>query len=181
MSVDITGRHIEITPALREFTVDKLQKLHKYLDDIIETHVILAVEKHRHIAEIVVHARTATMSGSGETEDMYSAIGLVMEKLERQAKKHKEKIKRRNKKKGAESIRTALPPAPETEMAGPSAGEPPRIVRTNSYLVKPMTPEEAVLEVDGSHSEFVVFRNSISQRISVLYRRPDGSFGLIEP
>ena len=125
MSVDITGRHIEITPALREFTVDKLQKLHKYLDDIIETHVILAVEKHRHIAEIVVHARTATMSGSGETEDMYSAIGLVMEKLERQAKKHKEKIKRRNKKKGAESIRTALPRPRRRKWPAPPPGSHP--------------------------------------------------------
>jgi putative sigma-54 modulation protein len=183
MSVDFTGRHIEVTPALRSFTLEKLEKLNKYLDDIIETHVILSVEKHRHIAEIIVHSRTTTVSGSSETSDMYSAIGLVAEKLERQAKKHKEKVKRRNNRKGTASIRTSLPPAPPAEPRSTSGGlvEEARIIQTNRYRVKPMTPEEAVLEVTSSRNEFVVFRNSQSQKISVLYRRPDGNYGLIEP
>jgi len=182
MAVDFTGRHVEITPAIREFTLEKLRKLDKVLDDINEVHVILTVEKHRHIAEIVVHSRTTTLSGSGETEDMYSAIGLVMDKLDRQAKKHKDKVKRHSKKKRTESIRTGpgVRP-PKRRPVAASVPEGPRIIRSNRYQVKPMTPEEALLEADEIRDSFLVFRNSISQRISVLYRRPDGNFGLIEP
>lgn len=187
MAVDITGRHVNVTPAIRKFTLEKLEKLTKYLDDVIETHVILAVEKHRHVAEIIVHARTTRLSGSAETDDMYSAIGLVIDKLERQAKRHKEKIKRRGTKKGTASIRTALPAMEENGAARrgrnntPASPDSPRIIRTNRYKVKPMTPEEAVLEVTGAQGEFVVFRNALSQRLSVVYKRPDGNFGLIEP
>lgn len=203
MAVDITGRHIEITPAIRKYTLEKLRKLSKYLDDIIETHVVLSVEKHRHFAEMVVHSRTARLSSHGETEDLYSAISLVVDKLERQAHKHKEKMKNGSKKKGTASIRTALKPLPADEespaprprdsarsssaasaalRSAPSrSADAPRIIRTSRYRVKPMTPEEAALEVDGSRDAFLVFRNSTSQRVSVVYRRPDGNFGLIEP
>jgi len=186
MRVDITGRHITITPAIRKYTLDKLRKLGKHLDDIIETHVILGVEKHRHFAEIVVHARTARLSSLGETEDLYSAISLAVDKLERQAQKHKEKIKGGTKKKGTASLRTSLRSVLADEEGTPSpavrdAVDGPRIIRTNRYRVKPMTPEEAMLEVDGSRNAFLVFCNSASQRVSVLYRRPDGNFGLIEP
>src|SRR5262245_37681046 len=90
MTIEFTGRKVEITPTIRRFTEDKLKKLTKLLDGSVETHVILTVEKHRHSAEIVVHTRHETLSASETTSDLYASIGKVLEKIGRQAKKHKE-------------------------------------------------------------------------------------------
>ena len=92
MKVDITGRQTDLTPALRKFAEEKLQKLRKLLEDPIEAHVVLSIIKHRHIAEIQIKSRSVVLSGTEETSDLYASIGEVVDKLERQALKHKEKI-----------------------------------------------------------------------------------------
>ena len=92
MKVDITARNTEVTPALREFAEDKLRKLTKLLDDPIDAHVVLSIMKHRHIAEIQIKFRNIVLSGTEETADLYASIGEVVDKLGRQALKHKEKI-----------------------------------------------------------------------------------------
>lgn len=177
MNIEFTGRKVEITPALKRFTEDKLKKIERVLDGIIEAHVILRVEKHRQNAEVVVHSRHATLSSSETTDDLYASIGKVIERLERQAKKHKEKFGWGKKKgKGAQTIRTAL----QSEEPVSSLLEA-RVIRTRRYAVKPMSVDEAVLQVQSSQSSFLVFRDAASQRVSVLYRRSDGNFGLIEP
>ena len=91
IQLDITGRHVDVTPALREFAEEKLSKLERLLEGPLEAHVVLIIEKHRHIAEIQVKSRSAVFSGSEETGDLYASIGEVVDKLERQAQKHKEK------------------------------------------------------------------------------------------
>lgn len=177
MDIDFTGRNIEITPAIRRFTEEKMRKLARVLDGIVETHVILRVEKHRHHAEMVVHSRHATLSGSETTDDLYASIAKVIEKLERQAKKHKEKFSWGKKKmKGTATIRTALAPEESSRLA-----IEPRVIRTRRYAVKPMSVDDAVLQVQSSESSFLVFREATSQRVSVVYKRSDGNFGLIEP
>jgi putative sigma-54 modulation protein len=90
--LDITGRHVEITPALRDFAGEKLAKLERLLDGPIEAHVVLGIEKHRHFAEIQVKSKTGVFSGHQETDDLYASIREVADKLERQALKHKEKM-----------------------------------------------------------------------------------------
>ncbi len=92
MKIDITGRQTDVTPALRQFAEEKLQKLRKLLEDPIEAHVVLSIMKHRHIAEIQIKSRSVVLSGTEETTDLYASIGEVVDKLERQALKHKEKI-----------------------------------------------------------------------------------------
>lgn len=92
MKIDITGRQTDVTPALRQFAEEKLQKLRKLLEDPIEAHVVLSIMKHRHIAEIQIKSRSVVLSGTEETADLYASIGEVVDKLERQALKHKEKI-----------------------------------------------------------------------------------------
>ena len=92
MKVDITGRNTEVTPALREFAEERLHKLTKLLDDPIDAHVVLSIMKHRHIAEIQIKYRNVVLAGTEETGDLYASIGQVVDKLERQALKHKEKI-----------------------------------------------------------------------------------------
>lgn len=177
MTIEFTGRKIEITPALKAHTKVKLNKLSRVLDGIIEAHVILTVEKHRHSAEIVVHAPHATMTGSETTEDLYTSIGKVLDKLERQAKKLKDKHGWGKKRvKGMTTIRNAR----DTEDLAP-VQDGPQVIRTRRYAVKPMTVDEAVLQVQGSKTTFLVFRDARNQRVNVLYKRSDGNFGLIEP
>ena len=177
MDIAFTGRKIEITPAIRRFTEEKMQKLSRFLDGIMEAHVILRVEKRRHNAEMIVHSRHATLSGSETTDDLYASIGKVIEKLERQAKKHKEKFTwGKQKTKGLASLRSVQ------ELAeAPARALEPRVIRTRRYAVKPMSVDEAVLQVQTSQASFLVFREARSQRVSVLYKRNDGNFGLIEP
>jgi putative sigma-54 modulation protein len=176
MNLDITGRHIEITPALKDFAEDKLRKLGKLLDEPIEIHVVLGIEKHRHMAEIKVKSRTAILSGTQETGDLYASIGEVADKLERQALKHKEKMRNH---KNRQSLRHhEFEPAEEPERAEEGASI---VQRSRSYAPKPLSLEDAVIELESSGDEVLVYRDIESERINVVYRRADGGYGLVEP
>jgi putative sigma-54 modulation protein len=184
MNLDFTGRHIEITPALKEFTEEKLRKLEKLLDGPLEIHVVLGIEKHRHSAEIQVKSRTAVLSGTQETGDLYASIGEVIDKLERQALKHKEKMrghKHRKSLRDPEIMATMDAGVPAGEADGAAeAAEPPRVHRGQARQVKPLSVEDAVLELETTGEDLLVFRDSSSERVSVVYRRPDGAVGVVE-
>jgi len=187
MRMDIAGRQVEVTPALRRFTADKLKKLEKLLDGPLEAHVVLAIEKHRHLAEIKIKGRNALLSGQQETEDLYASIGAVVDKLERQALKHKEKLEARKRRGRREAAAPAVA-APLVKKkatargAGPSAAVPgPRIVRTPRYRLKPFSAEDAALELEASGDEILVYRDAETYRVNVVYRRANGSLGLIDP
>jgi len=175
MKVEYTGRQIEVSPAIQEFTEEHLKKIRKILGEMIEVHVILTVEKYRHLAEVNLKSRTFNINGIEETHDMYTSINAVLEKIERQALKHKgKKIDKKRK--------SATPAQAAARAEGaPGNSEARQVIRSSSFAAKPMTVEEAVQEVDTSNSEFIVFRNAESERVSVVYRRRDGNFGLIEP
>jgi putative sigma-54 modulation protein len=178
MNLDITGRHIEITPALKDFAEDKLRKLTKLLDEPIEVHVVLGIEKHRHTAEIKVKSRTAILSGTQETGDLYASIGEVADKLERQALKHKEKMRNHKHRKSLRHSELAV----EGPTGGESAEEGASIVqRSRSYAPKPLSLEDAVIELESSGDDVLVYRDIESERINVVYRRSDGEYGLVEP
>jgi putative sigma-54 modulation protein len=186
MQLDITGRHIEVTPALREFAEEKLSKLERLLDGPLEVHVVLGIEKHRHVAEIQVKSRTGVFSGTQETGDLYASIGEVVDKLERQALKHKEKMRTHRIKKGPRSPEAAAVMAASAapEVVGDRSVDEeraPRIVRSASYRIKPLSAEDAVLELEGSSEDVLVFRDSETDGVHVVYRQKDGNFGLVEP
>ena len=185
MRMDIAGRQVEVTNALRRFTADKLKKLEKLLDGPLEAHVVLAVEKHRHLAEIRVKGRNALLSGQEETEDLYSSIGAVVDKLERQALKHKDKLatrKRRGPRATAEPVvatrRSAAKPAPSR---GSTSASTPRIVRNARYRLKPLSAEDAVFEAEGAGGDILVYRDAETYRVNVVYRTGDGRWRLIDP
>ena len=180
MRIEITGRHIDITPAIRDFTEDKLKKLERWIDEILETHVVLSVEKHRHIAEIVLRARTRTFTGTDATGDMYVSIGNATDKIEKQARKLKDKFTARRKH-SRPTARTPLPDAMTGAESPDGDGAERRIIRVPVDTKKPMSIEDAALVLAETEQEFLVFREARSQRISVLYRRRDGHLGLIEP
>jgi putative sigma-54 modulation protein len=185
MNIDITGRQVDVTPALREFAEDKLRKLERLLDGPLDIHVVLAIEKHRHMAEIQVKSRTAVFSGMQETGDLYASIGEVADKLERQALKHKEKLQQHKHRRGPRDpeIAAAIEANAEeqrSDTAAPAVAGP-QIIRTEGYRLKPLSAEDAALELDGSTADVLVFRDSGSDRMCVIYRRSDGNFGLVEP
>jgi len=184
MQVHITGRQVAITPALRKFAEEKLRKVEKILGGPIEAHVVLAVEKRRHHAEIQVKSRSALLSGAEETEDLYVSIGDVVEKLERQALKHKEKLTGR-KKRGARDAAAFPASEPPTKPARPAktgaTARPPRIVPSARYRLKPLSAEDAAMELDSGGGDLLVFRDDQTYRVNVVYRRKDGSFGLVDP
>ncbi len=184
MQVHITGRQVEITPALRKYTEDRLKKLDKLLGGTTEAHVVLAIEKRRHLAEIQVKSRTALLSGQRETEDLYASIGGVALKLERQALKHKEKLTRGKRREGrrVEPVVAASEAAPRPRRAaGRIAKSAPRIRPSDRYRLKPLSAEDAVMELESSGSDLLVYRDDQTYRVNVVYRRADGDYGLVDP
>jgi putative sigma-54 modulation protein len=177
MNVEITGRHVVITPAIRAYVLKKLGKFSKILGDDINFHVIIDVEKERHTAEILLKSKMLELTGKGQSDDMYKSIMSAIEKLERQALKHKGKlIEGKRQKAKAKSVANKLGVGEPTSRALDSKGSK---VREELVRKKPMEVEEAVLELDKSGYPFVVFRNIESGEVNVLYRRKDGILGLI--
>jgi putative sigma-54 modulation protein len=193
MQVNVTFRHIEATDALHEYADAKVQRLaDKYLHRPIDAHVILSVVKRRHCAEIVLNGDRHTLSSKEETADLYSAIDLAVEKLEHQARKLAGKLK--SLKHAVPSPRRRAAPA-LVEPAAPAPGlrvdviradsfsrrNGPEIIKSSRLPVKPMSVEEAVMQMDLMSNEFLVFRNAANASLCVVYRRKDGNYGLIAP
>ena len=194
MRIHFTGRHVEVTAALEASGRDRLEKLQRFLPGILEAHIILSVEKYRHRAEVNLHTRHDDLSAVQETGDMYSSLSQVFDKLERQALKLKDKVKSRKRRAaGAQrAVEAGVERAAQEDTrrvredqsaagARRRVAASPRLVREGSTDLKPMSVEDAVLQVQESERGFVVFRNSRSQRVSVIYRRSDGRYGVIEP
>ncbi len=173
MQLDITFKNIDSTDALKEYASKRLSKLDKYVDKPSEIHVVLSVEKRRHIADVTLSADGVAINAIEITEDLYSAIDMVMDKLERQVKKHKEKIQG---KKGQAKTQFAGAAAESEEKAKSS-----KIVYEKDYFIKPMSVDEAALQLDVSKNDFILFQNTGSNRINLLYKRQDGDLGLVEP
>jgi putative sigma-54 modulation protein len=177
MKFEYTGRHVVVSPGIRKHVEDHFKKLaHIFNDSTATAHVIIDVEKNRHIGEILVHWREHTLTAKDVNADMYMALTRAIAKIEKRALKLKKKIIAR--KQGA--TRTAAV-APEPDGRVEATPRPPRIIAARRYSVKPMTAEEAALRLSSEASQFVVFRDADTERIGVLYKRSDGNFGLIEP
>jgi ribosome hibernation promoting factor len=187
MRIDVTGRQVEVTPALRKYAETKLKKLERLLDGPLEAHVVLAIEKHRHMAEIQVKSRTALLSGMRETGDLYASIGEVADRLERQALKHKEKLTSRKKRgaKRAGLVPEAVEPEPAAKpraRAKVAAASPkPRLFRSERYRLKPLSADDAVMELESGKDDLLVYRDAQTYRVNVVYRRKDGNFGVVDP
>jgi putative sigma-54 modulation protein len=180
MSVDITGRHIEITEPLRKFTTDRLDRLRGIIDEILEVHFILTVEKHqRHVAEVNIKTRRDFYHAQEVSTDMYTSIAAVLDKTEKQILKDKERnvTRKRHNNHGAGVVTTSSVVEVE-EVLGQGL---PRIIRSHEVAAKPMSVDDAALECGGSDIDFLVFRNAQTQRINVVYKRKDGNIGWIEP
>ena len=169
--ITVTGRHIDVTDALRDHAVEKMNHACRLLDKITAAHITFTVEKYRHITEVLIQAQGTTLRSKEETGDMYSSIDQAMEKISSQAKRLKEKIKSRKRQEERETS------AFEEE----SSVENPRIIETETFAAKPLTVDDAASELESSASTFLAFRNAKTNEVNVLYKRTDGHFGLIQP
>ena len=177
MKFEYTGRHVEVSPAIRRHVEDHFKKLATILNDsTLSTHVIIDVEKNRQTGEIVVNWRDHTLTAKDTNVDMYMALTRAISKIEKQALKLKKKIIDR-KQSGTSAGRVA--PEPDGHLE--ASPRPPRIIAARRYSVKPMTAEEAALRLAHESDQFVVFRDADTHRLGVLYKRKDGNYGLIEP
>lgn len=177
MTFEYTGRHVEVTPAIRRHVEEQFKKLeHLFNGADPRAHVILAVEKNRHTGELIVHWRDHTLTAKDTNGDMYMALSRAISKIEKQAIKLKKKIIDRKHSSPKTSIAASDP-----DLQLKAAPLPVRIINARRYNVKPMTAEEAALALSDRTDSFVVFRDADTSRIGVLYKRKDGNFGLIEP
>jgi putative sigma-54 modulation protein len=177
MKFEYTGRHVEVSAGIRKHVEDHFKKLDHIFDGTPAwTHVIIDVEKNRHIAELIVHWRDHTLTAKDINADMYLALTRAMAKTEKQALKLKKKIIDR--KQGARRT-SAVAPTPDGNVE--ASPRPPRIINARRYAIKPMTAEEAALRLSADPDQFVVFRDADTDRVGVLYKRTDGNYGLIEP
>jgi putative sigma-54 modulation protein len=178
MQVSVTFRRIDASDTLRNYAQEKLYRIKKYVEDPIEAHVVLSVEKFRHIAEVSINANGLRLNGQEETGDMYSAIDMVVDKVESQIKKYRHKLKKRKSDGGQKPLVMRM-----NVLAGESfeVDREPQVIKTKQINAKPMDIDEAVMQLDLANSEFLVFTNAKTQNINVIYRRKDGNYGLIEP
>jgi putative sigma-54 modulation protein len=181
MRLELTGRHVDVTPVLRKQVEKRLAKLDRLLTGgIVSVQAVLTLEKYRHKSEFTVHTRgDHFLHGFGDANAWEASVSGAIEKIEQQLVKVKGKWQER--KRRATSPRVLAAEAEAAVRVPPEAPRKPRVRRVPRYPVKPMTVDEAAMAVDGSTDAFLVFRNAATDAINVLYRRKDGHLGLIEP
>ncbi len=171
MKIRVTARHSDVDPAMREYAEEKIARLAHYFDRVDEAHLVFDREGHEAMADLTVHAARLVVSSQQSADDQRSAFDRAFEKVERQIRRHKDKV--RDRKHGEATAKAAL------ELDGTPPEElgiiPERLSAT------PLTPEEALSELDELNARFIVFENSETKRINVIYRRDDGNYGLVEP
>lgn len=172
MNVTITGRNIEVTDYLKELALKKLEKLEKYFPQDTDVQVVMSVEKSRHSIEVTIPYRGGVIRGEETTSDMYASIDNVIAKLDRQILKHKTKLSKALR---YEEAAASGDYQDEYESNGPE------IVKVKRFSMKPMSIEEAMLQMDLLGHSFFVFTNGETGQINVIYTRKDGNYGLIEP
>lgn len=178
MQIIVKGKNLEVTDALREYALEKVSKVEKYLDRILKTEIEMSVERNpkiqdNQVVEVTIFSSGPIIRAKESAGDMYQAIDLVTSKLDRQARKVKKKMIDRS--------HHARNPFKENSLAAEAEEAEPLIVKTKSFPLKPMTPEEACLQMDLLGHDFFVFINAETEETNVVYRRKDGNYGLIEP
>ena len=180
MQVNITFRHLEPTDALKSHVRDRVAHVGRYIDRPSECHAVLHVENLDHHAEITVKAGRFLLRGTGRSQDMYASIDAAADRIERQLKKHKSKLYDHHK--GTNGHEAAPVEVRHDVLDILEHPDRPshRVVKSEKYQAKPMTVDEAILQLELLDASFYVFQNAKDRGVNVVYRRDDGNFGLIE-
>ena len=178
MQISTTFRHMEPSDPLKNYVGEKLDRVKKYIEEPVIAQAYLTVEKIRHIVEITLTAKGITIKASEATNDMYASIDAVVDKIERQLRRYKERLKGHK-----PAVDTRMREGRRTIVQAESLEQQqtPVVISSEPIFIKPMSVDEAVMQMDLMHKDFLVFTDSSSENINVIYRRKDGNFGLIEP
>ncbi|MDR2735960.1 MAG: ribosome-associated translation inhibitor RaiA [Gracilibacteraceae bacterium] len=195
MNIVVRSRQFKMTDALKDYVTKRVKKLEKYPYDFSDVQVTLTVEKGRQRVEITTLLNGYLLRGEEETLDMYSSVDLVVEKLEKQIKKYRKRFEKRRESlrdmeilpegsvhgatNGADTVAAAA--AMSADAAGDEAVERDNVVRVKKILAKPMTVDEAVMQMNMIGHSFYMFVNAESGQMNVVYGRNDGNYGLLEP
>jgi putative sigma-54 modulation protein len=192
MQFSVTFRHMEATEALKTYAKERVQRIRKYFPDPIAVHVVMGTEKYNHRCDVNVQLHNGIkIAGRESTENMYSSIDLVVAKIERQVRRYKDKLRGHKVKSNFAPVEwthsviaeePANAEAAEAEAGANEAAEakPSVVTRTERFHAEPMSVDQAVMQLNLLHEQFLVFRNDDNGEVNVVYRRGDGSFGLIE-
>ncbi len=173
MKIKIAGRHTDASQALRSYVIEKTEGLERFFDRIISVDVVLSVEKERQIADFHAHlTNRKVISAREESGDMYASIDKAIDRLRRQLVKFKDHL---------HDVRDRSGAAAQAAATAEGDADSRQIVRSEAYFRKPMSPEEAALQLDAIEKDFLVFVNSETDQVAIIYHRRDGNFGLIEP
>jgi ribosome hibernation promoting factor len=173
MNITFTSRGFELTDQIRKFAREKLKKIQS-LDDLIKVTLTMDQNKHLYRAELLVHDRNALFTAVEATPDVYKSIHAVIEKMQKQMQRHKEKIIARKRQVPAKGVKLVQ------NMAISERISPPRVMRARKQDVKPMSQDEAVLQLESIKQDFVIYRDTGNDRVCILYRRKDGNYGLVD-
>lgn len=183
LHVIITGKHLAVTPALKSYVESKLNRISRYFDQIQEAQVALSVERREglgkaQVVEVTVRGDGIILRGEEASQDMYASVDLVVEKLKKQIEKYRSKVIHKRRLTETRRKNRMMASAQAALKAGP--GEP-RIVRVKRFAMKPMTSEDAAIQMELLGHDFFVFRNAKTMEVNVVYRRTNGDYGVIEP
>ncbi|MFD3259388.1 ribosome hibernation-promoting factor, HPF/YfiA family [Paenibacillus lentus] len=180
MNFSIRGQQIEVTEALRDYVDKKLSRLDKYFEapPTSEGYVTLSVVRGLHTVEVTIPLTGVMLRAEDRSDDMYASIDAVVDKLERQIRKHKTKINRKFRQEG--SLKSLFVENGGSVVVDESDSDDLEVVRTKRFTMKPMDVEEAILQMNMVGHNFFVFSNIDSKELNVVYRRNDGKYGLIE-
>lgn len=181
MKITVIARHLELDDDTRSYAEKKLQKIETFFGRIMEAIMVLSAEKHRRIAEVTLKAKHVTFHATEETENIRSAIDNVMEKVEIQIKKFKEKLRDNRRRAKGLSVETQSEAVEVADDEDEEEMPEPQIIKVNKFAPKPMTVQEAAIQMTINDEDFLVFANSETNQVNVVYRRKDGTYGWIEP
>lgn len=186
MNLNITFRGLEPSEALKSHLRDRVEHVARHLDHAVESSAVLSLERYLQQADLSIHAGPFVMRGKSRSEDMYKSIDEAIDRIERQLKRYKSRLRTQKHRARAETLH-ARPArhevlevrAPELD-EGESWTQGPKVIRTDEFPVQVLTVDEAVMQMDLMNNEFLVFINAQTRIAAVIYRRKDGHFGLIE-
>jgi len=180
MKIDYIARKVDLTEASRELAEKKLAKITKYFNDILDARLEVELERHLHVVDLSIKGKDFDVQATAQNKDMMAAIQDAVDKIEIQARRAKARLKDHKKRAGSGAKLDQGWSVDVFERDSMTSGQP-RIVERSSIPIKPMSVEEAVLQLDDSQYDFLVFRNASTDKVNVLYRRDDKNLGLITP
>ncbi len=178
MQISITARHFDLTQKLKDRTQEQLEKLERYGITLTEAHAVFSVEKYRHKSEITLHGQGINISGSAESDDMFTSVDQTVSKLEEQVRRFKEKQssrKQRSDRKSGGAVIDLVAP----KRSG-SNDKKIDVVQSGQMTIPTMTVEEAILELEQNKDEYLLFTNPVTDKVNILTRREDGNYGVVE-